>query len=152
MNISNIIILKPFILILTVCCDRYLDMTLSVKVVFFQPVLSKHRWQTNAKPKVSDLTLLRVWNVFCKAWGYLLNFNFKKILIAVGEKTQKYNKGNVICGLNTFNHRLPKILLISFQKMHVFVETSKATGRVTYTYNITENCHIRFSQIDVVIS
>ena len=36
--------------------------------------------------------------------------------------------------------------------MHVVVETSKATGRVTYTYNITENCHIRFSQIDVVIN
>ena len=35
MNISNIIILKPFILILTVCCDRYLDMALSVKVVIF---------------------------------------------------------------------------------------------------------------------
>lgn len=61
-----------------------------------------------------------MWNVFCKAWGYLLNFHFKKILIAVGEKTQKYNKGNVICGLNTFNHRLPKILLISFQKNACF--------------------------------
>ena len=36
--------------------------------------------------------------------------------------------------------------------MHVFVETSKATGRVTYTCNITENCDIRFFQIDVVIS
>ena len=61
-----------------------------------------------------------MWNVFCKARGYLLNFNFKKILIAVGEKTQKYNKGNVIYGLNTFNHSLPKILLISFQKNACF--------------------------------
>ena len=92
MNISNIIILKPFILILTVCCDRYLDMALSVKVVIF------NQYYPSIVGKQTQNLRYLIWRClgcgmyFARLGGTFLILILKKFLLLLEKKRRNTTK------------------------------------------------------------